>query len=76
MTRRTILLTALGVGLYQKPLHPNPLYPEMSNEDYDAWQEVERTWNPFAAKLYSGVFDLKLWHSARKALQRVGVCEK
>ena len=71
MTRRTILLTGLGLVAYQKPLYPN-----LSDQDYDAWQDVEGAWNPFVAKLNAGVFDLKLWRSAKRALQRVGVCEK
>ena len=71
MTRRTILLTGLGLVAYQKPL-----YPELSDQDYDGWQEVAKAWNPFSEKLNSGVFDIRLWRSARKALQHVGVCEK
>ncbi len=34
--------------------------------DADVWARFAEVWNPFAAKLNTGVFDVKLWKEVKK----------
>lgn len=57
VTRRS-LIAALAIA------------PQLRAQSIDQlqWRELADVWNPFAEKLNSGVFDLKLW---KKVLQKI-----